>query len=87
MAVRIWGHDGPGTVEDLANYSISKTEEYAKSLGFGLKISDYAKNEKNPQSAVDWMTDSTWDLMGRKGFGEAGMVMKDDVKAILSSAF
>ena len=87
MAVRVWGHQGSGSVDELANYSISKTEEYAKSLGFGLKISDYAKNEKNEQAAVDWMTESTWELMGRKGFGERGMVKKDDVNEILSAAF
>ena len=87
MAVRVWGYDGSGSIDDLANYSISKTEEYARSLGFGLKISDYAKNEKNPQAAVDWMTESTWDLMGHKGFGESGMIKKEDVREILSAAF
>lgn len=86
MAVRVWGFNGSGDVNEVAKYSIAKTEEFAKNLGFGLKISDYVK-EKNPQSAVDWMTESTWDLMGRTGFGERGFIHKEDVREILEAAF
>jgi len=86
MATRVWGYKGGGSVDELAKFSISKTEEYAKTLKFGLKISDYVK-ENNPESAVEDMTYRTWKLMNEKPFGESGIIKKEDVREILSAAF
>lgn len=86
MAERVWGYHG-GSLDEKAQFSITKAEEYAKNLKFGLKISDYAKNERNPQAAVEDMVEHTWKMMGQKGFGENGMVKKEDLKVIYSEAW
>ena len=86
MATRVWGYQGGGSIDELAKFSISKTEEFAKMLKLGLKISDYIK-EKNQQSAIDDIAERTWSLMNFKPFGESGIIKKDDIKEIVGAAF
>lgn len=86
MADRVWGYKGNGGVDEKANFSIAKTEEWAKMLKFGLKISDYAE-EKNPQAAIEQMVEHTWNMMGKKPYGEARMITKEDLKQIYIKSF
>ena len=87
MAERVWGHKGSASIDELAQYSITKTEEYAKMLKFGLKIRDYVKHEKDMAAAVKDLTERTWKQQGCKPFGEKHMITKEDVEEIFSFAF
>lgn len=87
MADRVWGFKGYGTVDDKANFSIKKTEEYAKLLKFPLHISGYV-NERNQNAAVREMADYTWNMMGQKPFGENGLIKgKDELRELYEKAF
>ena len=85
MSNRIW-NKATGSIDEDAKYAIAKTEEYAQLLNFGLRVRDY-REEKNPQNAINEMTEKTWEMMGKKPFGEAGIIKKDDLKALYEASY
>ena len=90
MADRVWGYkNGGDSVEEKAKFSIQKTEEWAKMLKFGLKISDYrlAAKERNPDAAIKEMVERTWTMMNQKPYGENGIITKEDLHQIYTAAF
>ncbi|KAH0790069.1 iron-containing alcohol dehydrogenase [Histomonas meleagridis] len=87
MADRVWEYKGYGTVDDKAKYSIDKMQEFARMLKLKLTISEYT-HEAHPEQAVKDMVEYTWDMMGRKPFGERGIIKsKEDLEVIYSNSF
>lgn len=85
MSNRVFGK-ATGSVEEDAKYAIRKTEEYAQMLEFKLHVRDYAKERACEKDIIE-MTEKTWSMMGRKPFGEAGMIKKEDLKRIYQNSF
>ncbi|OHS99825.1 Alcohol dehydrogenase YqhD [Tritrichomonas foetus] len=85
MAERVWGRKS-GSVDELANYSILKTEEFTSMLKLSRRIGGYVK-EKDQEVAAKNIADKVWEMVGRRPFGEHKMIKKEDVEVIVSAAF
>ncbi len=81
-AERVWNIT-EGTLEEKAHAGINKTDEFFKSLGIDIKLSDYAKDYEETGSIVaKRFTERGWD-----GLGEHKSLTPTDAQKIIEMSY
>lgn len=81
-AERVWNIT-EGTLEEKANAGIDKTDEFFKSLGIDIKLSDYTKDYSETGGVVaKRFTDRGW-----MGLGEHKLLAPTDVQKIIEMSY
>lgn len=81
-AERVWNIT-EGTLEEKAHAGIDKTDEFFKSLGIDIQLSDYTKDFENTGSTVaKRFTERGWD-----GLGEHKSLKPSDVQKIIEMSY